>query len=245
MNRDSAIDEIKSRFLYMSLPFQKEYYTSVLQRALRKYTINSGKTRTLYHSGADSVVDLSAETYVRVVTNVLPSVINVSSGGSEDFNPWFNNILVTGSGGSGYAGGNFYIRNMEDILIRTTWSKQISSLTGGSFDWLWNPDSKILSVNRIPLSKYDGFLIQFLPDWDKYWKHLEDSTEDFNDSTVLDWVIDYSEALIRKDIGRVIKSGSMYDLPEDGGDMLDEAKEDIEDLEAMARSDSPLLGMSE
>lgn len=56
-------------------------------------------------------------------------------------------------------------------------------------------------------------------------------TDDITDSYILDWILNYSYALVRVSEGNVLRKASIINVSNDGGDMIQEAKDDIARLQ--------------
>jgi len=120
----------------------------------------------------------------------------------------------------------------SDLIIMSEAFKNYKKYVGSNFAWKWerSTDSSTggyLYVDNVPSGVSSLFVVGS--------KRIR-STDSIQDDYILDWILNYSKALLKQIEGNTLRKGDLIGLHNDGGDMISEGKTEQEEMkESLAR----------
>jgi hypothetical protein len=165
--------------------------------------------------------DLSGVTDLRGVLNVCPEPLDSDIFDAIEFDIFRDRVWAIPA------------LDVSDIAIEDVFLQDLRYVSSTMFEWLFNEDTKLLWLSPKPSRDYGLFVI--------YTKdaNVEEATRQY------DWVIDYALAHTKMVLGHVRRKhgnkipGKELDIELDGGDLINEGKEEMRELKEKLENMGP------
>lgn len=236
MTAAQIIAEVKLDLWFINFDYPQSFWDNKLDNALKKFTINSGKTKWLGINSGSQIITFTANHKIYKPVHVYAKQDGAL--GNEVFDIFGQNFYYNALYDSSVQGkpGLQDATDLEFVMLKRSYIEQLKTAWGNTMDFYWDNDELKLYIND--KISFSSLILEYLPVWG-----LIDEYDEIMEIDVIEWIKDCMILMIKDDFNTILESGAAFELPT-GAAAFATAAQDLKDLESSLRKRFPLLGMS-
>lgn len=227
MTKQEIIDWLKIEFLPLQLATPDETISQIIDNAIRYWNTHSGYRIIRMYPVSLSTKMIQLDPEFKTVVKVIP----------DKATTWIYHDLPLWS----LLGITIIDNVTSDLIIIGEAFKTIKKYLGTDFTWTFvnnqdNPDEGgYLFLSNIPVKATKVCVIGTR-------RVLKD--EDIKDQYILDWILNYSKALLKQVEGNTLRKSDIIGVKNDGQQLFDEGKEEQKYLQEKVFDDARWVALA-